>query len=119
MKFPTATVILVSAALIFVAWDMTRDKPDPTDAGRFADLAANPVERGEVVDWVVTRIPEHCEDTTGASAGSQAHSECVERSESRNSLCRRAIYDNFPETIRSEAVFRDVALTMMDCLAQH
>lgn len=119
MKFPKATVILVSAALIYVAWDLTRDKPDLSDPGRFANPAANPIERSEVVDWVVSRIPEHCEDTTGESAGSQAHSGCVERSESRNSLCRRAIYDSFPEVIRSEAMFRNVALTMMDCLAQH
>lgn len=119
MKFPKATVILVSAALVYVAWDLTRDQPDAGDPARFANPAANPVKRGEVVDWVVSRIPEHCEDITGDAAGSQAHAGCVERSESRNSLCRRAIYDSFPETIRSEAVFRDVALTMTDCLAQH
>ncbi|MGM0766760.1 MAG: hypothetical protein ACQEV6_01920 [Pseudomonadota bacterium] len=118
MKFPKATVILVSAALIFVAWDVTREKPDPGDTTRFTNLAEKPVERGAVVDWVLSRIPELCEDTTGEPQGSPAHSECVERSESRNSLCQRAIYSNFPEVIRSEAVFRDVTLTMMDCLVQ-
>jgi len=40
----------------------------------------------------------------------------VERAESRTSTCRRAIYDNFPDNVTSEAVFRDVSITMMNCL---
>ncbi|MBS8240920.1 hypothetical protein DYI22_10450 [Marinobacter lipolyticus] len=118
MKFPKATVILVSAALIFIAWDLTRDKREPGDTSRFTNLASHPAARSEVVDWVISRIPELCVEIAGQPAGSPAHAECVDRSESRHSLCRRAIYGSFPEVIRSEAAFRDVTLTMMDCLVQ-
>lgn len=116
MKFPIATVILVSAALMFIVWERTRDQPEPVDPGRFANLASDPIERSEVVDWVATQIPVLCEEATGSSSGSEAFSECVERGESRSSTCRRAIYDKFPSIIASEGVFRDVSITMMNCL---
>lgn len=117
MKFPIATVTLVSAALIFIVWEQTRDQPEPVDPSRFANLASDPVERSAVVDWVITQIPALCEEATGSS-GSEAFSECVERGESRNSGCRRAIYDKFPSVIASESVFRDVSISMMNCLVQ-
>ncbi|MGF2687144.1 hypothetical protein ACQUWM_11635 [Marinobacter sp. DUT-3] len=116
MQFPKATVILVSAALAFVVWEQFRDKPDPVNSARFTNLAANPAERSEVVDWVVTQIPAFCEEPSGGRKGSAAYSECVERGESRTSTCRREIYDAFPGVIASDAVFRDVSITMMNCL---
>lgn len=118
MKFPKVTVILVSAALVYVAWDLTRETPDPGDPARFANPAANPVDRSDVADWVMSQVPVLCEDATGVSEGGPAHSTCVEQSEARHSMCRRSIYSTFPEVIRSEAVFRDVTLTMMECLVR-
>ncbi|AZT84819.1 hypothetical protein EHN06_15360 [Marinobacter sp. NP-4(2019)] len=116
MKFPKATVILVSAALIFVVWEQFRDQPDPVNSARFKNLAANPAERSEVVDWVVTQIPVLCEEASGGGEGRATYSECVERGESRTSTCRRKIYDAFPGVIASDSVFRDVSITMMNCL---
>lgn len=116
MKFPIATVTLVSAALIFVVWNQTRDKPDHSDASRFQDLSSNPAERSDVVDWVITRIPSLCAEATGNSGGSEAYSDCIERGQSRTSTCRRSVYDAFPDMVTSEAVFRDISITMMNCL---
>lgn len=116
MKFPKVTVILVSAALLFVLWEQTRDQPEPVDASRFSNLAANPVERSVAMDWVVTRIPELCEDATGQGRGAEDYSECVNESEARTSSCRRSVYDRFPSVIASEAVFRDLSITAMNCL---
>ncbi|MDX1599375.1 MAG: hypothetical protein R3295_11995 [Marinobacter sp.] len=116
MQFPKATVILVSAALIFVAWEHFRDRPDSPDSARFTNLASNPAERSEVVDWVVTQIPELCQEASDGEQGSDAYSECVKRGESRTSACRRQIYDGFPAIIASDRVFRDVSITMMNCL---
>jgi len=115
MKFPKATVILVSAALMFVVWEQFRDQPDAVNSARFKNLAANPAERSEVVDWVVAQIPALCKESAGGE-GSEAYSECVERGESRTSTCRREIYDVFPGVIASDKVFRDVSITMMNCL---
>lgn len=116
MKFPTVTVVLVSAALIFVVWDKTREQPGPVEASRFTDLAANPVERGTVVDWVVGEVPGLCEEATGAASGSQAHAECVDGSEAREPACRRAAADRFPGIVASKTVFRDLSITLMNCL---
>jgi len=116
MKFPKVTVILVSAALLFVLWEQNRDKPAPVEASRFTELASSPVERSVAVDWVVTQIPSLCENSTGQRRGADAHSECVTESEARTSACRRAIYDRFPSVIASEDVFRDLSITAMNCL---
>jgi len=116
MKFPTVTVVLVSAALLFVLWEQTRKQPEPIDASRFVNLAANPVERSVVVDWVILQIPELCADVTGQGEGSEVHSGCTSESEARTSGCRRMIYDRFPGVIASEAAFRDLSITMMNCL---
>lgn len=116
MKFPTVTVTLVSLALVVVIWQQSQDQQDTIDPSRFANLAANPVERGTVVDWVVTQVPALCQEATSQADGSEAVSQCVERSERRSSNCRRALYDHFPALISSEAVFRDLTITAMDCL---
>lgn len=116
MKVPKVTIVLVSAALLFVLWEQTRERPESVDASRFTNLAANPVERSVAVDWVVTRIPALCEDATGQSRGADAHSNCVSNGESRTSSCRRELYDRFPSVIASEAVFRDLSITAMNCL---
>lgn len=116
MKIPKVTIVLVSAALLFVLWEQTREKPEPVAASRFTNLAANPVERSVAMDWVVTQIPALCEDATGQNRGSAAHSECASEAESRTSACRRAVYDRFPSVIASEAVFRDLSITAMNCL---
>ncbi|MEX2473924.1 hypothetical protein [Marinobacter sp.] len=116
MKFPTVTVVLVSAALLFVLWDQTREQPEPVEASRFANLAASPVERSVAVDWVVAQIPALCEEATGQSRGAQAYSECVTDSEARTSTCRRAVYDRFPDVISSKAAFRDLSIAGMNCL---
>ncbi|KPQ00034.1 hypothetical protein [Marinobacter sp. HL-58] len=116
MKFPKVTVVLVSAALLFVLWEQTREQPEAVDASRFTNLAANPVERSVAVDWVITQIPALCEDASGQSRGADAYEQCVSRSETRTSSCRRALYDRFPSVIASDDLFRDLSLSAMNCL---
>ena len=116
MKFPTVTVVLVSAALLFVLWEQTRDQPDPIDASRLTNLRANPVELSAAVDWIFTQIPDFCSDATGEGSETRAHADCVKKAEARTSTCRRMLYDRFPSVVASEAVFRDVSLTAMECL---
>ena len=116
MKFPKVTVVLVSAALLFVLWDQTREQPAPIDASRLSNLRANPVELSAAVDWIFGQIPDFCSDVTGEGSGAMAQSDCVEKAEARTSTCRRMLYDRFPSVVDSEAVFRDVSLTAMACL---
>lgn len=116
MKFPKVTVALVSAALLFVLWDQTREQPEPVDASRLTNLRANPVELSAAADWIFEQIPEFCSDATGEGSGAKAHTECVEEAEARTSSCRRMLYDRFPSIVASEGVFRDVSLTAMACL---
>ncbi|GBO88304.1 hypothetical protein [Marinobacter salsuginis] len=116
MKFPKVTVVLVSAALLFVLWDQTREQPDPIDASRLSNLQANPVELSAAVDWIFGQIPDFCSDVTGEGSGATAQADCVEKAEARTSTCRRMLYDRFPSVVASEAVFRDVSLTAMACL---
>lgn len=118
MKFPTATVILVSSALAFVLWSQTREQPAPMDVSRLADLEAQPVERGQVVDWLTERVPEFCEEAVGATEGSE-YDDCLDTSEAREPTCRRAMADRFPGMIGSEQTFRDLSVTLMNCLVQH
>lgn len=113
MKFPKFTVILVTAAILFVLWEQSQAPDEPLDASRFQNLAANPVERSVVVDYVIDQIPSLCEQTTN---GSEPLAECVEKSESRTSSCRRVVYDRFPDIIASDRVFRDLSISMMNCL---
>lgn len=116
MKFPTVTVVLVSAALVFVLWEQSREQPEPVDARRLTNLRANPVQLSAAVDWIITQIPEFCSDATGEGSEMKAHAECIEKAEARTSTCRRMLYDQFPSIVASEAVFRDVSLTAMACL---
>lgn len=116
MKFPVATVMLVSAAVAFVIWDQAQEEAPPLDPTRFTNLAANPLERGAVVDWAVEQVPQLCEEATGSVAGSDAHRACVDTSEKRESSCRRAMADQFPGLVASEALFRDLSITTMNCL---
>lgn len=116
MKFPKVTVVLVSAALLFVLWEQTRERSEPADASRFTNLSANPVERSIAVDWIVTQIPVLCEDATEQRREGEAYPNCVSESGFRTSSCRRMIYDRFPAVIVSEAVFRDLSITAMNCL---
>ncbi|TNE96824.1 MAG: hypothetical protein EP328_07405 [Gammaproteobacteria bacterium] len=119
MKFPTVTVVLVSAALLVVLWEQTQEKPGPVEASRFSDLRANPAERSVAMDWVVQQIPQLCEDRLDEGYNGQAASECVEEAQARTSACRREIYDRFPSIIASDTVFRDLTLTAMECLVPH
>ncbi|WP_227539473.1 MULTISPECIES: hypothetical protein [Marinobacter] len=116
MKFPTVTVVLVSAALLFVLWEQTRKQPEPIDASRLTNLRANPVELSSAVDWIFTQLPGFCVDATGEREGTKAHADCVSKGEARTSTCRRMLFDRFPGVVASEAVFRDVSLTAMECL---
>ena len=116
MKFPKVTVVLVSAALLFVLWDQTREQPEPVDASRLTNLRANPVELSAAVDWIFAQIPDFCSDATGEGSETKAHADCVKKAEARTSTCRRTLYDRFPSVVASEAVFRDVSLTAMTCL---
>ncbi|MBY6071119.1 hypothetical protein [Marinobacter salsuginis] len=116
MKFPKVTVVLVSAALLFVLWDQTREQPAPIDASRLSNLRANPVELSAAVDWIFGQIPDFCSDVTGEGSGVTAQADCVKNAEARISTCRRMLYDRFPSVVASEAVFRDVSLTAMECL---
>lgn len=113
MKFPTVTVVLVAAALMFVLWNQTAEQPEPINPDRFANLAANPVERSLVVDWVAAQVPELCQEAVGEGADI---SECLDTSKQRSPGCRRELYDRFPAIIASQAVFRDLTLTAMNCL---
>ena len=119
MKFPKATVLLVSAALLVVLWNQFRAQPQPLDTGRFTNLAANPVERTAVVDWAISQIPTLCEEATGQSHGSDAFTACVASSEAHTSSCRRAMYREFPSVIASDEVFRDLSISTMNCLVRY
>ncbi|WP_417543746.1 hypothetical protein [Marinobacter sp.] len=116
MKFPIVTVTLVSAALLFVLWDQTREQPQAVDASRFTNLKANPVKLSTTVDWVITQVPSLCEQATGQAADAEAHANCVKSAEARTSTCRRGVYDRFPSVVASDAVFRDVSITLINCL---
>jgi len=116
MKFPVVTVTLVSAALLYVLWDQSQEAPAPLDPSQFANLATDPVERGRIVDWAVTQVPQLCEEVTGSAVGTTAHDECEKISSKREPSCRRAVADQFPSLVASEAVFRDLAITTMNCL---
>lgn len=118
MKFPTATVVLVSAALLFVLWDQTREPPVPLKPSHIANLAAQPVELGRIVDWVTGQVPGLCQESTGMPEGSREHDDCLDASKSREPICRRAMADRFPGMIGTERTFRDLSITMMDCLVQ-
>lgn len=116
MKFPKVTVVMVSAALLFVLWDQNREQPEPMDASQLANLRAQPLELAPAVDWIFTQIPEFCRDTGGVGEGSAQLADCVDAAKARTSSCRRMLYDRFPGMIASEAVFRDLTLTAMECL---
>ncbi|MBK1885126.1 MULTISPECIES: hypothetical protein [Marinobacter] len=118
MKFPIVTVTLVSAALLFVLWDQTREQPQAVDASRFTNLQANPVKLSTTVDWLITQLPSLCEQATGKAEGTDANASCVKQAKTRTSTCRRSIYDGFPSVVASEAAFRDVSITLINCLVQ-
>jgi hypothetical protein len=118
MKFPTATVILVSAAVLFVLWNQTREPAPPLDTTSFNNPASSPVDRSRVLDWVMDEVPRLCKEATGSGEGANDHAACLDAVETRESVCRRAMADQFPDTIGSEQMFRDVSVTMMDCLVQ-
>lgn len=115
MKMPVVTVTLVSAALLYVLWDQTRGTPATTGADRFSNLAANPVSRGDVLDFVVSRVPVLCSEATGRDSG-ETFNDCVQLANSRSSSCRRTMVGQFPDNVMSEAVFRDLSITMINCL---
>ncbi|RBW48534.1 hypothetical protein [Marinobacter sp. F3R11] len=116
MKFPVVTVALVSAALVFVLWDQSREQPQVAGAERFTNLESNPVELGMAADWIITQVPSLCEKATGRADGSEAYATCVRKAETRTSTCRRGVYDRFPDTVSSDAVFRDLSITLINCL---
>ncbi|WP_303290463.1 hypothetical protein [Marinobacter sp. SS5-14b] len=118
MKFPVVTVTLVTGALIYVLWSQTREPSAPADPASFTELATKPAKRSDVVDLAIAQIPELCAQAT-KGRDSQAYAECVELADSRTSSCRRLVYDNFPDNVTSDAVFRDVSITMMNCLVRH
>lgn len=115
MKMPVVTITLVSAALLYVLWDQTREAPAPAGVERFSNLAVSPASRGEVLDFVVSRIPDFCREATGRDSGVEFN-DCVQMAGSRSSACRRAMADQFPDNVMSEAVFRDLSITMINCL---
>lgn len=115
MKFPIVTVTLVLAALLFVLWDQTREQPQTVDASRFTNLKENPVKLSTTVDWVITQVPALCGQANGKAEGDKAR--CVKQAEARTSTCRRGVYDRFPSIVASDAVFRDVSITLINCLA--
>lgn len=116
IKFPAVTVALVLAALLYVFWDQTREPPQLVDAGRFTNLQNNPVKLSTTVDWVITQVPSFCEQATDQSEKNPAS--CVKYAEARTSICRRGVYDRFPSVVASETVFRDVSITLINCLVQ-
>ncbi|MDN6320443.1 MAG: hypothetical protein ACTHYN_03670 [Marinobacter sp.] len=116
MKFPIVTATLVSAALLFVLWDQTREQPPPIDASRFTKLASHPAKLSTTVDWVITQVPSLCEKATGQAEGAEAYASCVKKAQARTSTCRRGVYDRFPSVVASDAVFRDLSITLIDCL---
>lgn len=116
MKFPKVTVVLVTAALLYVLWDQSGEQPEPVDASRLANLHANPVELAQAVDWVFNQIPEFCRDAGGAGEQAKHHQACVSAAKARTSSCRRMLYERFPDPVATEAVLRDITLTAMECL---
>ncbi len=118
MKFPTVTVALVSAALIYVVWYQYQNESAPLNAERFGNLSAEPIERSEVLDWVSGQVPQLCMDATGKAENSEVVADCIARSDKLQSTCRRMAYEQFPETIASDRVFQDLSLVMMECLVR-
>lgn len=116
MKFPKVTVVLVTAALMYVLWDQSREQPAPVDASRLTNLQANPVELGPAVDWIFSQIPEFCREAGGARGAEGQYETCISAAGARTSPCRRMLYERFPDRITSEDAFRDVTLTAMACL---
>lgn len=115
MKFPIVTVVLLSAALGVVLWDQSREVSEPVNAARFTHLAEHPVERGVAVDWITDQAPAQCEDraTFGDENARQA---CLEGIDRRTGPCQRAMVDRFPDTLGSEAQFRDLSIALLGCL---
>ncbi|MEE3169824.1 MAG: hypothetical protein VX324_06830 [Pseudomonadota bacterium] len=116
MKFPKVTVVLVAASLLYVLWHQTRDQAEPIDASRLTNLQANPVELGSAVDWIFSQIPEFCRNGGEVASGTEPYETCIQTAEARTSSCRRMLYDRFPATVASDALFRDMTLTAMECL---
>lgn len=116
MKFPKVTVVLVTASLLYVLWHQTREPSEPIDVLRLTNLQANPVELGPAVDWIFGQIPEFCRNGGTRTERSESHNDCIQAAEARTSICRRMLYDRFPDSIASDALFRDVTLTAMECL---
>lgn len=70
---------------------------------------------GEVLDFVVSRVPVFCSEATGRDSG-ETFNDCVQLANSRSSSCRRTMVGQFPDNVMSEAVFRDLSITMINCL---
>jgi hypothetical protein len=115
MKFPIATVVLVSAALGVVLWDQSREAPEPVNAARFINLAENPVARGVAVAWVTEQAPAQC-DERAAMGDDHSREDCLDGIARRTGNCQRAMMDWFPDTLRTEAQFRDLSITLLGCL---
>ena len=115
MKFPIVTVVLVSAALGVVLWDQSREAAEPVNAARFTHLAQNPVERGVAVDWITDQAPAQCEDMVEPGDESGLRS-CLNGIKQRTGSCQRAMADRFPDTLGSDAQFRDLSITLLGCL---
>ncbi|MGC8120245.1 hypothetical protein [Marinobacter sp. VGCF2001] len=115
MKMPVVTITLVCAALAYVLWDQARESSAPAGAGRFSNLAAHPASRSEVLDFMVGRIPGQCTEAVGQASG-PAFNDCAELADSRSSSCRRSMADRLPDNVASEAVFRDLSISMINCL---
>lgn len=115
-KFPIVTVTLVLAALLFVLWDQTREQPQTVDASRFTNLKEHPVKLSTTVDWIITQVPALCGQGNSKKAESDK-ARCIKQAEARTSTCRRGVYDRFPSIVASDAVFRDVSITLINCLA--
>ncbi|MDI9244719.1 hypothetical protein [Marinobacter sp. CHS3-4] len=118
MKFPIATVALVSAALAFVFWQYNQAPPAGSEENRFHNLSSNPIERGEVVDWVASQVSDLCVEATGFPSGTEKHGDCVASSESNQPGCRRLAAAEYPPEITSDAAFRDLSTTMMACMVR-
>jgi len=115
MKMPFVTITLVSAALVYVLWSELGEQAEPMDSSRFSNLAVSPATRADVVNFIIRQIPAICKDAAGGRE-SAVLERCRQQADSRSSACRRLMIDHFPDAVSSDALFRDLSISMIGCL---
>ena len=115
MKFPYATVILVSAAIGYILWEQSRPAMDLSPS-RFTDLRANPATKEEVLAFFTRQAKGLCFEKTEGATNSASFDACMEQAAQRRPECKQITSRNMPELINSEEEFREYGIYLMNCL---